>query len=86
MPVKISHNIELSPELPNEVRDIAREHGEDPERVCEYVQELRDLIYGKFIHSPLAIDNVIVSIFNKNEFILEQSVEFVHHYGPMMSS
>lgn len=47
MPVKVSHNIDLGPELPNEVLDIARENGEDPERVCEYIQELRDMIYGK---------------------------------------
>lgn len=47
MPVKVSHNIDLGPELPNDVLDIAREQGEDPERICEYIQQLRDMIYGK---------------------------------------
>lgn len=50
MPVKVSHNIDLGPELPNEVLDIAREQGEDPELVSEYIQEFRDMIYGKFLY------------------------------------
>ena len=45
--VKISHTMDLSPELPNEVMDIARKQGEDPDRVCAHLQELRDMIYGK---------------------------------------
>lgn len=39
--------MDLSPELPNEVMDIARKQGEDPDRVCAHLQELRDMIYGK---------------------------------------
>lgn len=53
MPVKVSHNIDLGPELPNDVLEIAREHGEDPERVCEYLQELREMIYGIFLFIPI---------------------------------
>lgn len=48
MPVKVSHTIDLGPELPNDVLDIAREQGEDPDRVCALIQELRDMIYGKW--------------------------------------
>lgn len=44
--VKISHNLDLDPELPNEIMDIARKQGENPERVCADIQELRDMIYG----------------------------------------
>lgn len=57
MPVKVSHNIDLGPELPNEVLDIARENGEDPERVCEYIQELRDMIYGKWVLTMIFYDS-----------------------------
>lgn len=46
MPVKVSHNIELGPDLPNEVMDVARKQGENPERVCADIQELRDMIFG----------------------------------------
>lgn len=47
MPVKVSYSIDLGPELPNEVMDIARQQGENPERVCADIQELRDMIFGK---------------------------------------
>lgn len=47
MPVKVSYNIDLGPELPNDVQDIAREQGEDPDRVCALIQELREMLYGK---------------------------------------
>lgn len=47
MPVKVSHTIDLGPDLPNEIMDIARKQGEDPERVCADIQELRDMIFGK---------------------------------------
>lgn len=46
-PVKISHTLDLDPELPNEILDIAREQGEDRDTVGSYIQELRDMIYGK---------------------------------------
>lgn len=49
MPVKVSHTIDLGPELSNEVMDIARNQGEDPDRLCADIQELRDMIFGKFI-------------------------------------
>lgn len=49
MPVKVSHTIELGPQLSNEVMDIARKQGEDPDRVCSDIQELRDMIFGKIL-------------------------------------
>lgn len=45
--VKVSHNIDLGPELPNEIMDIARKQGENPDKVCSDIQELRDMIFGK---------------------------------------
>lgn len=51
MPVKVSHTIDLGPELSNEVMDIAKSQGEDPDRVCADIQELRDMIFGKSIYS-----------------------------------
>lgn len=51
MPVKVSHNIDTDPELSNEVLDIARNQGENPEHVCADIQELRDMIFGKEIVS-----------------------------------
>lgn len=49
MPIKIAHSLDLEPELPNEVLDIAREQGEDPDKVCLYINELREMIYGEFL-------------------------------------
>lgn len=48
MPAIVSHTIDLGPELPNEVIDIARKQGEDPDRVTADIQELRDMIFGNF--------------------------------------
>lgn len=69
MPVKVSHTIDLGPDLPNEVMDIAREQGENPDRVCADIQELRDMIFGKineFLQRPLFIR----LLFNVRCFVL----------------
>jgi hypothetical protein len=42
--VEISHNLEL--DFPKDIEEIARRQGEDPDKTCEYIQELRDMIYG----------------------------------------
>lgn len=59
--VKISHNLDLGPEMPNEMMDIARKQGENPETVCSDIQELREMIYGEFVTSRANI-----SIINKS--------------------
>lgn len=46
-PICISHVIELGPELPNDIMEIACRQGEDPETSLSIIQEFRDLIYGK---------------------------------------
>lgn len=53
--VSVSYNLNLSPELPVDVLPIARRQGEDPDKICSYLQELKDLIYGMkktFIKRP----------------------------------
>lgn len=42
----VSYNLDLGPDLPVDVISIARRHGEDPDKVCAYVEELKDMIYG----------------------------------------
>lgn len=83
MPVKVSHNIDLGPELPNEVMDIARKQGEDPDRVVADIQELRDMIFGKYLkrfsfdscgfhsmyHSKLTHSKIALINFQKEEFV-----------------
>lgn len=61
--VKISHNLDLDPELPNELMDIARKQGENPERVCADIQELRDMIYGKVLHRQF-VYGIICTVVN----------------------
>lgn len=44
--VKISHSIDMGP-LPDEVIAIARRQGEDPDMMCNHLEELRNLIFGR---------------------------------------
>lgn len=46
MPAKVSFNIDLGPDLSNEVMDVAMRQGEDPERVKSDIEELRNMIFG----------------------------------------
>lgn len=80
MPVKVSYNIELGPDLPNEVVDIARKQGEDPDRICADIQELRDMIFGKNNQSTLQTS------FRYFIFLLfTQKEELVYHLVRMMT-
>lgn len=53
MPAKVSFNIDLGPDLSNEVMDIARKQGEDPERISSDIQELRNMIFGNLTGTKL---------------------------------
>lgn len=44
--IKISHSIDMGP-LPDELIPIARRQGEDPSTVCNHLEELRNLIFGR---------------------------------------
>lgn len=48
--VEISHSIDLGP-LPDELVAIARRQGEDPNMICNHLEELRNLIFGKNLFS-----------------------------------
>lgn len=43
--VEISHSLNLGP-LPEELVPVARRQGEDPNMVCNYLEELRNIIFG----------------------------------------
>lgn len=49
--VKVSHSLDMGP-LPDEIVPIARRQGEDPDLTCNYLEELRNLIFGKNKFSP----------------------------------
>lgn len=76
MPVKVSYNIDLSPDLPNEVMDVARKQGEDPDRVCADIQELRDMIFGNIIHQSFY---AFCPLFTSFIDLFTQSEDFVCH-------
>lgn len=46
--VLISHQIELSQQLPNDVLEVARQQGEDPDKVDALIDEFKQIIYGKY--------------------------------------
>lgn len=60
--VEISHRIELGPELPEEVKKIAFEQGEDPDKVPGYLDEFRNLIYGKL--NAMYITYILIDMIN----------------------
>lgn len=45
--IEISHCLDLGPELPDDIKHIALEQGEDPDRVPFYLDELKNMISGK---------------------------------------
>uniref|UniRef100_U5EUI3 Putative transporter n=1 Tax=Corethrella appendiculata TaxID=1370023 RepID=U5EUI3_9DIPT len=55
--IEISHALDLSKDLPPEVEEEARKQGEDPDRVCLMVQELRDMIYERGECKPHRMDD-----------------------------
>lgn len=76
MPVKVSHTIDLGPKLPNEVVDIARKQGEEPDRVCADIQELREMIFGKHCLSFFLYFRYNLCIFYLNKSLLSNSIVF----------
>lgn len=45
-PEGVKHMLEMDRELPPKILEVACKQGEDPEKTCQKVQELRDMIYG----------------------------------------
>lgn len=90
MPVAVSHNIDLGPDLPNEVMDIARKQGEDPERLCADIQELRDMIFGKneqhLSHYSIRSSRIELIITHVLRTFFLQKEELVSRHARMMTS
>lgn len=51
--VTVSHTLEL--DFPEDIRDVALTQGEDPDKVCEYIQEFKDMIYGEHLSSYFSL-------------------------------
>lgn len=45
--VEVLYDLNLGPSVPDDYIDLARRQGEDPNLICAYLQELKDMIYGK---------------------------------------
>lgn len=39
--------LEMDKELPPKIAEVAAKQGEDPEKTCLKIQQLRDMIYGE---------------------------------------
>ena len=52
---EVSHTLEL--DFPTDIEEIALEHGEDPNKTCELMQELKDMIYERGDCNPHRMDD-----------------------------
>jgi hypothetical protein len=53
-PAIVSHALEL--DFPEDLREESVENGEDPDKVCELMQEFKDMIYEKGDCNPHRMD------------------------------
>lgn len=49
MLVEFTHKLDLDPELPVEYKEQALKLGEDPNKVTAFLDEFRNMIFGKFL-------------------------------------
>lgn len=49
MLVKVTHKLDLGPELPEEYKQQALKLGENPDLVPAYLDEFRNMIFGEFL-------------------------------------
>lgn len=66
--IEISHELELNPELPDDIMKIAAKQGEDPGTKCELIQQLRDMIYEKGECTPHRTDDEYLIKFLRARF------------------
>lgn len=76
MPAKVSFNIDLGPDLTNEVMDVARKQGEDPERISSDIEELRNMIFGNLNW----VNTTIVSI-QMSGFCFKLQIKLLSHHN-----
>ncbi|XP_055634071.1 clavesin-1-like isoform X2 [Toxorhynchites rutilus septentrionalis] len=59
----ISHSLDLDKQLPPEIHEQALKQGEDPEKICLMIQELRDMIYERGECEPHRVDDDFLTRF-----------------------
>lgn len=67
---QVSHTLELCDNLeyPKDIEETAREQGEDPDRICELMQEFKDMIYEKGDCNPHRMDDEFLVKFLRARF------------------
>ncbi|XP_059619252.1 alpha-tocopherol transfer protein-like [Phlebotomus argentipes] len=66
--VEVAHILDLNPELPEKIKEVAYRQGEDSDKVCTYLQEFRDLIYEKGTCTPHRTDDEYLLRFLRARF------------------
>ncbi|XP_058452423.1 clavesin-1 isoform X2 [Malaya genurostris] len=64
----IKHTINLDSDLPAKIAEIARRQGEDPEKTCLLLQELRDMVYERGDCEPHRLDDDFLIKFLRARF------------------
>ncbi|XP_037024683.1 clavesin-1-like isoform X2 [Bradysia coprophila] len=84
--IKISHSLDLGP-LPDELIPIARRQGEDPDMTCNYLEELRNLIYERGDFKPFRTDNEFLIKFLRARFFkVENAYKLLVRYHEFRES
>lgn len=65
-PVEVSHTLEL--DFPKDLEENARKHGEDPDKVCELMQQFKDIIYERGDCNPHRMDEEFLIKFLRARF------------------
>jgi len=64
--VEVSHTLEL--DFPEDIEEVALEHGEDPNTKCEILQQFKDMIYEKGDCNPHRMDDDFLLKFLRARF------------------
>lgn len=66
--VEISHDIDLGPEISDELNEIAIKQGENPDLKCAIIEEFRDMIFERGNCTPHRTDNEFLIKFLRGRF------------------
>ncbi|KAJ6649904.1 Clavesin-1 [Pseudolycoriella hygida] len=84
--VKVSHSIDLGP-LPDEFVPIARRQGEDPDLTCNYLEELRNVIFERGDFQPHRTDDEFLIKFLRARFFkVENAYKLLQRYQEFRES
>jgi hypothetical protein len=64
--VEVSHTLEL--DFPEDLTQTALQHGEDPDKVCQVMQEFRDMIFERGDCNPHRMDEDFLIKFLRARF------------------